>query len=248
MDAGVPIKSHVAGIAMGLMYDEKTGDYEILTDIQGPEDHYGGMDLKVAGTRNGINAIQMDVKITGLTPKMFEEALLQAKKALMEILEVMEKTLPEPRSELSPYAPSIFIYDIQPEKIGMLIGPGGKTINNITDTVGNDTAIDIEENGTVYISSPDKASAEKALEMVKEVVKEYKPGEIIEGEVIKVLEFGAIVNLGGGKDGMIHVSELSDKYVEKVADVINVGNRVRAKVIKVENGKIGLSLKGVEQP
>jgi polyribonucleotide nucleotidyltransferase len=130
----------------------------------------------------------------------------------------------------------------------MLIGPGGKTINNITDTVGNDTAIDIEENGTVYISSPDKASAEKALEMVKEVVKEYKPGEIIEGEVIKVLEFGAIVNLGGGKDGMIHVSELSDKYVEKVADVINVGNRVRAKVIKVENGKIGLSLKGVEQP
>jgi len=116
MDAGVPIKSHVAGIAMGLMYDEKTGDYEILTDIQGPEDHYGGMDLKVAGTRNGINAIQMDVKITGLTPKMFEETLLQAKKALEEILGVMEKTLPEPRSELSPYAPSIFIYNIQPEK------------------------------------------------------------------------------------------------------------------------------------
>ncbi len=246
MDAGVPIKSHVAGIAMGLMYDKEKKDYEILTDIQGPEDYYGGMDLKVAGTREGINAIQMDVKVDGLTSEMFQKGLVQARKARLEILDIMEKTIPEPRKELSPYAPIILIYKVKKDRIGEIIGPGGKTINNISETAGNDTTIDIDDDGTVYISSPNKESAEKALEMVKAITKEYEVGEVVEGTIINILDFGAIVNLGGGASGMIHVSELASKYVEKVTDVVNVGDRVRAKVIKVENGKIGLSLKGVE--
>jgi polyribonucleotide nucleotidyltransferase len=246
MDAGVPIKSHVAGIAMGLMYDEKTKEYEILTDIQGPEDHYGGMDLKVAGTRNGINAIQMDVKVDGLTLEMFKKGLVQAKKARLEIIENMEEVISEPRKNLSPYAPTIFIHKVKEDQIGEIIGPGGKTINNISDTAGNDTTIDIDDDGTVYISSPDKESAEKALEMVKAITKKYEVGEIVEGTIINILDFGAIVDLGGGASGMIHVSELADKYVEKVTDVVEVGEKVKAKVIKVESGKIGLSLKGMK--
>lgn len=247
MDAGVPIKSHVAGIAMGLMYDEKTKEYEILTDIQGPEDHYGGMDLKVAGTREGINAIQMDVKVDGLTSEMFKKGLIQAKKARMEIIEVMEKTIAEPRKELSPYAPVILIHKVDPSQIGEVIGPGGKMINGICEKAGNDTTIDIDDDGTVFISSTVKESAEKALEMVKAVTKRYEVGEMVEGTVEKILDFGAIVELGGGASGMIHVSELADKYVEKVTDIVKVGDRVKAKVIKIENGKMGLSMKGIDQ-
>ncbi len=247
MDAGVPIKDHVAGIAMGLMYDEETEEYKILTDIQGPEDHYGGMDLKVAGTEEGINAIQMDVKVDGLTTKMFKEALPQARKARLEILDSMNKVIKSPRKKLSKYAPAILTHKVKEDQIGLVIGPGGKTINNITETVGHDTTIDIDDDGSIFISSPDKEAAEKALDMVKKVTKEYKPGDVIEGEIIKTLDFGAIVDLGGGKDGMIHVSELADGYTENVTDVVEKGDVVKAKVKKVENGKIGLSLEEVKK-
>lgn len=246
MDAGVPIKKHVAGIAMGLMSD-KDGNYKILTDIQGPEDHHGDMDFKVAGTRDGITAIQMDVKIDGITKEIFEKTLHQTRKARLEILDVLESVIREPREELSPYAPAIKILKIDPTRIGELIGPGGKTINGIIAAAGGSVAIDIDDDGTVFISSDKKEQLEKAVLLVSDIFKEYSIGEIVEGTVVKILEFGAIVDLGGKRDGMIHVSELKEDFVKKVEDVVRVGDRVRAKIVKLENGKMGLSLKGVAQ-
>ena len=245
MDAGVPLKKHVAGISVGIVLDEEKGNFKLLTDIQGPEDHHGGMDFKVAGTDEGVVAVQMDVKIKGINEEIFKEALLRAKEAREKILKLMTETISSPRPKLSKFAPTILTVNIRPESIGEVIGPGGRTINGIIDAVGNDTTIDIEEDGRVFIASSDKGSAEKALERVKAIVKEYKPGEIVEGPVVRILEFGAIVDLGGGRDGMIHVSELKDGFVKKVEDVVKVGDVVKAKVIKAENGKIGLSLKGV---
>ncbi len=246
MDAGVKIKKHVAGIAMGLAYDEDTDSYEILTDIQGPEDSYGDMDLKVAGTKDGINAAQMDVKILGITKEIFAEALSQAKKARLEILGHMRKTFPSHRPQVSPHAPTILVHIVKPEKIGEVIGPGGRVINGIIAAAGEDISIDIEEDGTVYISGLDPKQAQKALELVKEVVKEYKVGEFVQGTVSRIMEFGAIVELGGRQSGMIHISELGDEYVKSVTDVLHEGDTVKAKIIKVENGKIGLSLKAVK--
>lgn len=246
MDAGVQIKKHIAGISIGLMYKNEK-EWKILTDIQGPEDHYGDMDLKIAGTEKGINAIQMDVKIRGITKEIFSQALPEAKKARIEIIKVMKNTLKEPRKELSPFAPIILQYKINKEKIGEVIGPGGKTIHGIISTVGEDVSIDIEEDGRIYISAPKKEQAEKVIEMVKQIVREYKVGEITQGVVVKILDFGAIVDLGGGQDGMIHVSELSDGYVKKVEDVVKVGDRVKVKIMKIENGKIGLSLKQIKE-
>ncbi|HXF44095.1 MAG TPA: polyribonucleotide nucleotidyltransferase [Candidatus Paceibacterota bacterium] len=243
MDAGVPLKKHVGGIAMGLMLDAKSGKFKVLTDIQGPEDHHGDMDLKVAGTDAGITAIQMDVKIFGITKEIFETALNQAKKARAEILDLMKKVIPAPRPHVSPYAPTILTLNIDPEKIGEVIGSGGKVINGIIAEVGGDTAIDIEDDGKVFISGTNREAVERALKIVESIVREYKIGEIVEGPVVKILDFGAIVDLGGGRDGMIHISELSDGYVKKVEDVVKIGDRVKAKVIKVENGRIGLSLK-----
>ncbi len=244
LDAGVPMKKHVAGIAMGLMVGEK-GEYKVLTDIQGPEDHHGDMDLKVAGTEDGITAIQMDVKIDGVTKEMFSDTLKQAKKARLQILDVMKKVIAEP-NELSPYAPRIITIHIDPDKIGALIGPGGKVINGILDSVDNKATIDIDDDGTVYIGSEDGEIGQKVLAMVEGVVKEYKIGEIVEGKVVRIMEFGAIVDLGNGKDGMIHVSELKEGFVKKVEDVVKLGDAVKAKVIKVDNGKIGLSLRGLK--
>jgi polyribonucleotide nucleotidyltransferase len=246
MDAGVPIKKHVAGISIGIVLNEETGKFKLLTDIQGPEDHHGGMDFKAAGTEDGVTAIQMDVKIKGINAEIFESALKAAKTARLEILKVMTGTISAPRPELSAYAPTILTVNINPESIGGVIGPGGKTINGIIDSVGNDTTIDIEEDGRVFISSSSRESAERALEQVKAIVKEYRPGEIVEGPIVRVLDFGAIVDLGGGRDGMIHVSELKEGFVKKVEDVVKVGDKVRAKVLRVENGKIALSLKGVD--
>ncbi len=245
MDAGVPLKKHVAGIAMGLMLDKDSGKFKILTDIQGPEDHHGDMDLKVAGTKDGITAIQMDVKVEGINAKIFEEALAQAREARFNILGVMEKTLPAPRSQVSAYAPTIITLTVHPDKIGGIIGPGGKTINNIIDLMNKEITIDIEQTGKVFIAGINPEKVEEAIEFVKRIVKEYKVGEIVEGPIIRVLEFGAIVDLGGGQDGMIHISELKDGFVKKVEDVVKVGDRVKAKVVRVENGKIGLSLKNV---
>ncbi len=249
MDAGVPIKKPVAGIAMGLITESqisnlKSQKYKILTDIQGPEDHYGDMDLKVAGTKDGLTAIQMDVKIDGINREIFEKTLAQAQKAHGEILGLIEKTLKGPREELSPYAPAVLTFEIKPEKIGAVIGPGGRVIQGIVKMTGGETTIDVEQDGKIFISAPSKELAQMALDQIKAIVKEYKVGEIVEGEVIRILDFGAIVDLGAGRDGMIHVSELKDGYVNKVEDVVKLGDRVKAKVIRVDpEGKIGLSLK-----
>lgn len=248
MDAGVPIRKPAAGIAMGLMIDQsdKTNksnkSYKVLTDIQGPEDHHGDMDFKAAGTDSGVTAIQMDVKIQGITPEMLEKTLAQAKEARLEILKTMNQALSAPRPQLSPFAPSIISLQINPELIGGLIGPGGKVINGIIEKTGV-TTIDIEDDGRVFITAANQETGQKALAEVMAITKEYKIGDIVEGTVVKILEFGAIVEFGGGKDGMIHVSELKEGYVKKVEDVLRLGDFVRAKIVKMENGKIGLSIK-----
>ena len=244
MDAGVPIKNPVAGIAMGLMADGEK--YKILTDIQGPEDHYGDMDMKVAGTKEGINAIQMDVKVNGLSMEVIEKTLAQAREAHLQILKFMEEVLPAPRPKLSPYVPTILQTKISPEKIGTLIGPGGKMINGLIRK-WELTSIDVEDDGRVFVSAPDPKKAEEAMQEIKMLTREFKVGEIVGGRIVRVLDFGAIVDLGGGQDGMIHVSELKEGYVKNVGDVVKMGDFVEAKVIRVdEDGKIGLSLKQAE--
>jgi polyribonucleotide nucleotidyltransferase len=248
MNAGVPIKKPAAGIAMGLIVDEinkSNKTYKILTDIQGPEDHHGDMDCKVAGTKDGITAIQMDVKIEGLELETFKAVLLQAKKARLEILDFIKGVISEPAKEISPFAPVIMTLDIHPEQIGEVIGPGGKIINGLIASTGVDS-IDIEQTGKVFVASRDPAKARDAINQIKAITRDFEIGEIIEGPVIKILEFGAIVDLGGGRDGMIHISELKEGFVEKVQDVIKLGDMVKAKIIKMENGKIGLSIKAIK--
>lgn len=252
MDAGVPIIKPAAGIAMGLMTrstgegeNEKIADYKVLTDLQGYEDHYGDMDFKVAGTKDGITAIQMDVKIKGLTVEMLTTALRQAADARYKILDLITSVIPAPRAEISPLAPLIMTLRVDPSQIGSIIGPGGKTINGIIDSTGC-MAIDIDDDGLVFVSGKDKTTTLAAYNAVASIVKEYKVGEIVEGPIIKILEFGAIVDIGGGRDGMIHVSELKSGFVKKVEDVVKVGDIVKVKIIKVEGGKIGLSLKAMQ--
>ncbi len=245
MDAGVPMKKPVAGIAMGLMLD-KQGKFKVLTDLQGPEDHYGDMDFKVAGTKDGVNAIQLDVKTSGLTPEIIETTLEQAKKARLQILGFMETVLPAPRAKLSAYAPTVIQLKINPEKIGLVIGPGGKMINGMIRDLGLAT-IDIEEDGSVFIAAADRAKAEEAATQIKMLTREFQVGEMVSGRIIKMLDFGAIVDLGGGADGMIHVSELRQGFVKNVSDVVKLGDFVTAKVIKVEDGRIGLSLKQAQE-
>jgi len=228
------------------MLDEKGNDFKVLTDIQGPEDHHGDMDFKVAGTDSGVTAIQLDVKINGITSEMIEKTLLQAKEARLQILNVLTKALAAPRPELSPLAPSILTLQIDPLQIGEVIGPGGKMINEIIDTTGV-TSIDIEEDGKVFITAPSQATGKLALERIQSMTKMYSIGDIVEGEVVKLLEFGAIVEFAPGRDGMVHISEIKDGFVKKIDDVIKVGDFVRAKIIKAENGKIGLSIKALSQ-
>jgi len=243
MDAGVPLKKPVAGIAMGLMSDEK-GNYKILTDIQGPEDHYGDMDFKVAGTRDGITAMQMDVKVDGITVDILKEGLAQAKKARLEILDNMEKTIAKPKPELSPLAPRIITVQIPIDKIRDVIGSGGKIINEIIAQTG--AAIDIEETGLIFITGTNEKSSMAAKAIIEGIVKEYKVGEMVTGKVTQILDFGAIVEFGHGKDGMIHISELAPRRVEKVTDIVQVGDEVTVKIKRVENGKISLSLKDAQ--
>lgn len=245
MDAGVPFKKHVAGIAIGLMIH---GDaFKILTDIQGPEDHHGDMDFKVAGTRDGITAIQMDVKIGGITATMFHDALVAGRQARFRILDVMEGILPNYRPELSPHAPRIFTLHIDPSRIGELIGPGGKTINGIIADAGGDVSIDIDEDGTVFIASAHQDRADKAIAVVESMFREFTVGEVVSGTVVRLMEFGAIVDLGGRQDGMVHVSEMGEGFVKNVGDAVKMSQRVQVKVVRVENGRIGLSMKGVPQ-
>ncbi len=246
MDAGVPVPKAAAGIAMGLMSDEG-GRYKILTDIQGPEDHYGDMDFKIAGTKDGVTALQLDVKVKGITREIIEKTLSQARDARIEILKFIESVIQKPREKISPYAPKIIVVKINPEKIGLVIGPGGKNINGLIQRTGV-TSIDIEEDGRVFVSSPDLEKAETAANEIRALTKEYKVGDIIEGSVIKILDFGAIVDLGGGQDGMIHVSELKNGFVKNVTDVVKAGDFVRAKIVRVDaDGHIGLSLKQLEK-
>ncbi len=239
MDAGVPIKERVAGIAIGLMTDQQNPKhYKILTDIQGPEDHYGDMDFKIAGTKNGITAIQMDVKIDGIGMEVLKNSLEQAKKARLEILAAMEKIIKEPRPELSPFAPRVYVLKVNPAKIGMIIGTGGKTINELTEETG--ATIDIEEDGTIFVTCEDAEMAKKAIGKIKTLTREPKVGEIYEGKVVKITDFGAFVELYPKQDGLIHISELGKK-IKRVEDVLKEGQIISVKIKNIDNnGKISL--------
>jgi len=246
MDGGVPIKRPVAGIAMGLMMNtENTNEYKILTDIQGPEDHYGDMDFKVAGTRLGVTAIQLDIKVGGIPPAILKEAMLAAKTARLGILDVIEKEIAAPRADISPSAPKILVMKIRPDQIGGVIGSGGKTINAIREKTGCE--ITIEDDGTVYITGKNGA-ADAGMKIVEEMTHEYKVGEVLDGEVVKVLEVGAIVKISSSTDGMVHISELAPWRVNKVTDLVKEGMKVPVKVLAVdaERGRISLSIKAVK--
>ncbi len=241
MDAGVPIKEPAAGIALGLMKDEK-GNYKILTDIQGPEDHYGDMDLKIAGTRKGITAIQMDVKIEGISENIFREALERGRKARLEILDKMAKVLAKPRPKLSPFAPRIMTIQIDPKKIRDVIGPGGKVINEIIEECG--VTIDVQETGKIFVTAEKEEATKKAIDWIKNITREVKVGEIFQGKVRRILDFGAFVEILPGQEGLIHISELAPWRVEKVEDVVKIGDIVPVKVISIDKqGRINLSLK-----
>jgi polyribonucleotide nucleotidyltransferase len=261
MDAGVPIQSPVSGIAMGLVTDEnegETGNYKVLTDLQGLEDFAGDMDFKIAGTEKGITAIQLDVKISGLTEEIITQTLEQAKEGRKEVMKSMLATIPEPRKELSPLAPRILTITIDPKKIGELIGPGGKTINGIIEEVGGKsvTSIDIEEDGTVLVSSIDSEMGQKAIGIIESIMRSVEVGEVIKGTVAQIMkdrntgkEIGAIVQLTPKIDGMVHISQIADHRVEKIEDEIKVGQTVTVKVAEVDRdrGRISLTMKGVEQ-
>ena len=240
MDAGVPIKAPVAGIAMGLVMEGE--DYTVLTDIQGLEDHLGDMDFKVAGTAAGITALQMDIKIQGITEAILTEALTQAKKARLEILDELISTLPEARKELSPYAPKIDIIQINPDKIKVVIGRGGETINGIIDATG--VKIDIDQTGNVSIASSDQDMINKARQMIEDLVREVEVGQVYTGKVKRIEKFGAFVEVLPGKDGLVHISELEHRRVAQVEDVLKIGDVVEVKVIEIDNqGRINLSRK-----
>ncbi len=242
MDAGVPIKAPVAGIAMGLVKDVESDNVAIMSDIQGLEDFLGDMDFKVAGTTKGITAIQMDIKIKGIDERILRTALAQAREGRLYILDKMLAVLPEYRKELSPWAPKIITFSIDPEKIGDVIGKQGKVINKIIEDTG--VKMDIEEDGTVYIATHDSEMAQKAKNIVLSIVEDPVPGKIYEGKVVRTIEIGAFVELAPNKDGMIHISKLAKERVEKVTDVVNVGDTVRVEVIKIDDkGRINLRLK-----
>jgi polyribonucleotide nucleotidyltransferase len=244
MDAGVPIKHPVAGIAMGLITDEN-GQWKILTDIQGIEDALGDMDFKVAGTSAGITGLQMDIKTVGITADIMRQAFAQAREAREEILAKMLSVLPGPRQELSPYAPRIFTLQISVDKIGSVIGPGGKTIRSIIERTG--ATIDIEDDGRIFIATNDQNAADQAIQMIEELTRDAKVGDIFLGKVVRLLSSGAFVNILPGKDGLVHVSELAEGRVKSVEDVVNIGDEVNVMVIDIDQatGKISLSRRAV---
>jgi polyribonucleotide nucleotidyltransferase len=243
MDAGVPIKAPVAGIAMGLITGED-GRMAVLTDIQGIEDAMGDMDFKVAGTRQGITALQMDIKIPGLTREVLAQALEQARQARLAILDAMLQVLPAPRPELSPHAPRLLTLHIHPDKIREVIGPGGKVINRITAETG--VKIDIEQDGRVVIASADLEAAQRAMRMIQEIVREVEVGQTYLGRVTRLVNFGAFVEVLPGKEGLVHISELSDRRVDKVEDVVKVGDEILVKVKEIDSlGRINLTRRGL---
>lgn len=246
MDAGVPIKKMVSGIAMGVIEDHHGKDFKVLSDIQGLEDHYGDMDFKVAGTEDGITALQMDVKIDGLTVDMLEKALAQAKEGRMFIMGKMREALSEPRQEMSPFAPRIVTIHIDPEKIREVIGPGGKVINEIIDATG--ATIDIEDDGSIFVTSVDGEGSAKAVAWIESIVREAKPGERFDGKVTKLMTFGAFVEYLPGKEGLVHISEIDHKRIEKVEDALKVGDAVSVVVKEIDSqGRVNLSMKALKE-
>ncbi len=239
MDAGVPIHAPVAGVAMGLIKDAETGKVVVLTDIQGLEDFLGDMDFKVAGTMNGITAIQMDIKIAGIDKNILKQALAQALQGRLFILGKMLETLGQPREHLSKYAPKIIQFTINPEKIREVIGPGGKMINKIIAETG--VKIDIEDDGRVFIATPDEEAAAKAKKIIMGIAKDIEVGDTFTGKVVRIMTFGAFVELAPGKDGLVHISKLADHRVEKVEDVVNIGDDIEVKVSEIDaQGRINL--------
>jgi len=242
MDGGVPIKAPAAGIAMGLMMDSTGEKYKILTDIQGPEDHHGDMDLKVAGTAEGVTGMQMDVKIEGITPKIVEETLAQALKARLEILKVLTTAISTHRSDLSPHAPRIQTVKINPSKIGLLIGPGGKNINAIIEQTGAE--IDIEEDGSVFVTCATAEGMSNAVKLINDATYEPNPGDEFDGTVVKILDFGAFVEIMSGKDGLVHVSEMSNEHVRHPDDIMKLGQKVHVWVKNIDDqGRLNLTMK-----
>ncbi|MEG0156305.1 MAG: polyribonucleotide nucleotidyltransferase, partial [Anaerovoracaceae bacterium] len=245
MDAGVPIKAPVSGIAMGLIErveEDGSSKMVILSDIQGMEDFLGDMDFKVTGTAKGVTAIQMDIKVHGLSRQVLEDALAQAREGRMHIMEEMLAELAEPRKELSPWAPRILSMQVDPDKIRIIIGPGGKTINGIVERTG--VKIDIDDDGLVYIAAPDMESAEKGLAEIELLIKEVEVGETYTGKVMRIMNFGAFIEVLPGKEGLLHISKMAKQRVEKVEDVMNIGDEVTVKVTEIDNqGRINLSRK-----
>jgi polyribonucleotide nucleotidyltransferase len=244
MDGGVPIKAPVAGVAMGLVKEGK--NYVILSDIQGLEDHLGDMDFKVAGTRDGITALQMDMKITGVSADLLREALGQAREGRLEILDIMRGAIAAPRPEVSDFAPRVEVLSIPTEKIGLLIGPGGKTINALQEQFG--VNISVEDDGTVYVAGVDGVSAKEAAAAITGMTKEVEAGEIYTGKVVKTTNFGAFVELTPGRDGLVHISRLAPgrQRVERVEDVVNEGDRIKVRVLEIDKQK-RISLEKVEE-
>jgi polyribonucleotide nucleotidyltransferase len=241
MDAGVPMKKPVAGIAMGLIKEED--NYMILTDILGDEDHLGDMDFKVTGTADGITAMQMDIKISGLPKGVMKDAMDKAKDARLKLLDIMNKAIDVPRKDVSPYAPKTYSLMIKPEKIRTIIGPGGKMIKEIT--AKTDTKIEIDDSGRIDIFSPDDEHAQMAIEIINGLTEEMEVGRIYAGKVAKIMDFGAFVDFSSGESGLVHISQLANERVQSVRDVVSEGEEVRVKVIAVDErtGKIRLSLK-----
>jgi polyribonucleotide nucleotidyltransferase len=245
MDGGVPISAPVAGIAMGVM--SHNGMHKVITDIQGPEDEYGGMDFKVAGTRKGVTAIQLDIKLDGIPLEVLKTALENARAAREEILDVIEREIALPRMHISPRAPEIITMRVRPEQIGLVIGGGGKTINGIKEQSKADD-ITIEDDGSIFITGRSGA-AERAKELIEAVVKEYKAGEVYDGEVTRLMDFGAFVRIGPGKDaeGLVHVSEVAPFRIARISDAVAIGDHVRVMIKEVdEKGRLNLSIKAAD--
>jgi polyribonucleotide nucleotidyltransferase len=246
MDAGVPIKKPVVGIAMGLASNKSMSKWEILTDIQDLEDGDGGMDFKITGTDTGLTAIQLDTKTDGLTEEIITKTLTQGRAALNQLLNVIKETIPAPRPELSKYAPRIISFNVDPEKIGAIIGPGGKIINKIIDETG--VSIDIEDDGLVMVCGADVAKVDEAVRQVKQIVHVFAAGEIIKGKVVRLLDFGAFIALNASQDGMVHVSELAPYRIEKPSDFLNIGDEVMVKIREIDDqGRINLTMKGLPE-
>jgi polyribonucleotide nucleotidyltransferase len=243
MDAGVPIKAPVAGVAMGLIKEEK--GFAVLTDILGDEDHLGDMDFKVAGTATGITALQMDIKIQGITKEIMQQALAQAKDGRLHILGKMNEIISKPRSDMSEWAPRIVVIKIDPEKIRDVIGKGGVVVRGIQEETG--TTIEIEDDGTIKIASVDKAQGEAARKRIEDITADVEVGRIYEGKVVKLMDFGAFVAILPGRDGLVHISQISEERVERVSDKLKEGDVIRVKVLEVDRqGRIRLSMKAVD--